>query len=78
MKHQQNGSSKGISTLNLAAGQQGKLMTMHLGSGGGAVFTNCSCSSPSYGNILQFGGRTPQGIVETADSSYVQAKLASL
>ena len=40
-------------------------------------FTNCSCSCPLHGNFLQFSGRTRQGIVETADGGYVQAKLAS-
>ena len=34
-------------------------------SGGGAICTNCSCSCSSHGIVLQFCGRTRQGIVET-------------
>ena len=45
------------------------------GGGGGAIFTNCSCSCPSRGNFLQFGGRTRQGIVETADTRLCTGKI---
>ena len=71
LKNLQNISSKGISTLLLAAGPQGKLMKTQSGSCGGAVFTKCSCSCPPHGNVSQFGvwtAWTRQGTVETADS----------
>ena len=58
-KHPQNDSSKGISTLLLAAcpgGPQGKLMKRQFGqrwnNRGRAVFTNHSCSCAPHGNFL--------------------------
>ena len=45
------------------------------GSGGEAIFTECSCSCASHGDFLQFGGRTWQGIVETADTRLCTGKI---
>ena len=50
-------------------------MKTQLGSCGGAVFTNLSCSCPPHENVLQFGGRTRQGIVETANSRLCTGKI---
>ena len=48
-----------------AAGQLGKLVKKQFGQ---PWFDNCSCSCPSHGKFSQLGGRTRQGIVETAYS----------
>ena len=68
----QNGTSKSISTLLLAAGPRENLRRRS--SGSGAVFTNCSCSSPQHGMFLQFGCRSRQGIVEIANSRLCTGK----
>ena len=77
----QNGSSKGISKLLLAAERRDNLWRRSLGSSGGAVITNCSCSCscpPHHdGSVLQFGGRTRQGVVKTAGSRLCTGKICN-
>ena len=48
----QNGNLKGMSTLLLAAGQQGKFMKTQFCSCGGAVFTDCFCSCSQHTNFF--------------------------
>ena len=73
LKHPQNGNSKGILTVLWANGLslgvcRGNLSRRNFGRRGRALLTKCSCSCPSYGNILPSGGWIRQGIVEIADS----------
>ena len=73
LKHPQNGNSKGILTVLWANGLsrgvcRGNLSRRNFGRRGRALLTKCSCSCPSYGNILPSCGWIRQGIVEIADS----------
>ena len=46
-----------------------------MGSCGGAVLNNCSCSCPQHGKVLQPGGRTPQGMLKLQIPRYVQGEF---
>ena len=65
-KHPQNGSSKGISTLLLAAGPKGKFMKTQFGQLWRSSICQLFLFLFTARKILQFVSRTQQAIVETA------------
>ena len=74
-KHPQNGSSKSISTLKLAVGQQGKLMKMQLGQLWRSNIDQLFLFLSIAWNFLQFGSRTRQGIVEAVYTRLFTGKI---